>query len=118
MKEKVYWQDMDKKVESYINECIACQANTKIPNPAPLNMSELPKGPWVDISCNLFGSLVSGDSLVVITDLHSRFPPAEVIKTTNAAAVFNRFERLFSVFGYPESIKHDNGPPFNSSEIR
>ena len=40
------------------------------------------------------------------------------MKITNAAAVINRFERLFSIFGYPESTKHDNGLPFNSSEFR
>ena len=39
------------------------------------------------------------------------------MKTTNAAVVINRFERLFSIFGYPESVKHDNDPPFNSSEF-
>ena len=61
MREKVYWQGMDnKEVENFINECIACQANTKVPYPTPFNMSELPKGPWVDI-CYFFGSLSSGD---------------------------------------------------------
>ena len=40
------------------------------------------------------------------------------MKTTNAAAVINRLESLFSVFGYPESTKHDNGLPLNSSEFR
>ena len=80
-------------------------------------MSELPKGSWVDISCDFFGPLASGDSLL-ITDLYSRFPFTEVMKTANSAAVINRFERLFSILGYPESIKHDNGPPFNSNEFR
>ena len=108
MREKVY----------FINECIVCQANTKVPNPTPLNMSELPKEPWVDISCDFFGPLASGDSLLVITGLYSQFPLVEVMKTTNAAAVINRFEMLFSIFGYPESIKYENGPPFNSSEFR
>ena len=92
MREKVYWQGMHKEVENFINECIACQVNTKLPNPTPLSTSELPKGPLVDISC---------DSLLVITDLYSRFPIVEIMKTTNTATVINIFERLFSIFCYP-----------------
>lgn len=83
---------MHKEVENFINECIACRVNTKLPNPTPLSMSELPKGPLVDISC---------DSLLVITDLYSRFPIVEIMKTTNTATVINIFERLFSIFCYP-----------------
>ena len=67
-------------------------------------MSELTRGPWVDISCDFLGPLASGDSLRVMTDLYSRFPILEVMKTINAAAVINRFGRLFLTFGYPESI--------------
>lgn len=52
MREKVYWQGMHKEVENFINERIACRVNTKLPNPTPLSMSELPKGPLVDISCD------------------------------------------------------------------
>ena len=51
-------------------------------------------------------------------DLHLRFPIVEVMKTTNAAAVIYRFEKLISIFGFPASIKHDNGPSFNRSEFR
>ena len=88
--EKVYWQGMDKEVRNFINKCIAFQANTEMPNLTPLN----------------------------IMDLHSRFPIAEVMKTTNAAALIYRFEKLISIFGFPASIKHDNGPSFHRSEFR
>ena len=62
----------------------------------------------VDRLCDFLGPLASEDSLAVITDLYSRFPLIDVMKTTNADAVINRFESSFSIFGYPESIKYDN----------
>ena len=45
------------------------------------------------------------------------------MKITNAAAVINRFERLFSIWIMDNGqnyqiIKMDNGLPFNSSEFR
>ena len=52
---------MDKEVENFINECKACQGNAIAPNPKPLNISELPKGSWIDLSYDFFGSLASGD---------------------------------------------------------
>ena len=55
-------------------------------------------------------------SLLAITDIYSRF--TEVKKIINAAAVINQFEQIFSIFGYPESIKSFNGLPFNKSEFR
>ena len=45
---------MDKEVENFIHEYIAYQANTKLPNPTPFNISELPKEPWLDILCDFF----------------------------------------------------------------
>ena len=35
-------------------------------------------------------------------------------KTT---AVISRLERIFSIYGYPEKLKRDNGPPFSSYEF-
>ena len=36
------------------------------------------------------------------------------MKTTTEYAVIKRLENIFSIFGYPCSVKRDNGPPFNS----
>ena len=42
----------------------------------------------------------------------------DVIKSTNIAAIIDQFERLFSIFVYPELIKHDNSPPFGTKYSR
>ena len=81
-------------------------------------MSGIPKGRWRHISWDFFGSLASGDSSFVIADFHSKFKLVEVMKSTNTITVINQFKRIFSVFSHPESIKQDNGTPFNSRGFR
>ena len=46
MRETVYWQGMDEEVEKLLNEYMNCQANKKLPNPAPAKISESSKVPW------------------------------------------------------------------------
>ena len=46
------------------------------------------------------------------------FPFIEIMKTTTTAKVIERLENLFSIYGYPEKLRHDNGPPFSSHEFK
>ena len=118
IREKLYWPALDKDVENYNGDCIPCKANSKLPTPEPVTMSELPSATWTEISKDFFGPVPSGEKLLVIIDLYSRFPLVEIMKKTTENSVINRLEKLFSIFRYPEKIKHDNGPPFNSYEFR
>ena len=118
LREKVYWPCLDKDVEEYISNCTACLANTNIPTPVPYTMSELPASPWSDIAIDFFGPLPTGETLLVVIDLYTRFPLVEVMKRTTVELVIERLENIFSIFGYPESIKRDNGPPFSSHEFK
>ena len=51
-------------------------------------------------------------------DLYTKFLVVEIMKTTNVNTVIDRLERVFSMLGYPTSIKRDNGPPFSSHEFK
>jgi hypothetical protein len=79
-------------------------------------MSELPKGPWLKLSLDFCGPLPSGDYLMVIVDEYSRYPIVEVIRSTSADVVIPEVDKVFALFGYPEVIKTDNGPPFQSRD--
>nr|XP_004206127.1 uncharacterized protein K02A2.6-like [Hydra vulgaris] len=67
---------------------------------------------------DFFGPLPSGEYLFVIEDLYSRYPFVDIIKTTTALSVISKLERLFAIFGYPNKIRSDNGPPFQSEELK
>ena len=51
---------------------------------------------------------------MVITDEYSRFPIVEVVRSTAAEQVIQVVDKVFCTYGYPDVVKTDNGPPFNS----
>ncbi|XP_047140939.1 uncharacterized protein K02A2.6 [Hydra vulgaris] len=81
-------------------------------------MSNLPEHVWDELAMDFFGPLPSGEYLFVIEDLYSRYPFVDIIKTTTASSVISKLERLFAIFGYPNKIRSDNGPPFQSEELK
>ena len=79
----------------------------------PLCMSPLPRGPWLNLSIDFCGPLPTGEYLMVMVDEFSRYPIVEVLRSASAETVVPVVRRIWSLFGYPEVIKSDNGPPFN-----
>ena len=66
VREKVWFPGIDEMVEKMIKYCIPCQAATSQNHMEPLNMSELPKGPWQNVSIDFTGPFPSGDYLLVV----------------------------------------------------
>ena len=100
-----------------IQNCLACQATDKhaIP-PTPVQMSPIPTQPWDEIAIDFFGPIYkSGEYIFVLIDKYSRFPLCETMHSLAAEPVIKRLELLFSIFGIPDIVECDNGPPFNSS---
>jgi transposase InsO family protein len=51
---------------------------------------------------------------MVTQDLYSRFVEIDLIDSVEGNTVIPILTRIFNRFGWPEKIKTDNGPPFNS----
>ncbi|XP_033758079.1 uncharacterized protein LOC117340426 [Pecten maximus] len=80
----------------------------------PLHKSELPSGPWWNLSMDFCGSLNTGDYLLVIIDEYSWYPVVETVKSVSANATIPVLDKVLGMFGTPCVIKSDNGCPFNS----
>ena len=117
LREKVWFAGIDVKAEKLIAQCLPCQASTPQQKSEPLKMSPLPSKPWSEISVDFAGPYPSGDYIMVILDEYSRFPVAEVIRSTAASTVIPHLDRIFAIFGIPDQIKTDNGPPFNGQDF-
>lgn len=115
MREKIWFPLMDTMVENKVKACHACQVVTPHTTREPLNMTILPQGPWQEISVD-FAS-VSGETLLVVMDDYSRYPLVQLVSTTAAAAVIPKLDHMFAMFGVPEIVKSDNGPPFNGKDF-
>ncbi|KAI7789539.1 hypothetical protein IRJ41_010502 [Triplophysa rosa] len=118
LREKVWFPNMNHKVEVMINNCIACQATTPLTlelSVEPLKMSPLPEAPWHNVSADFYGPLPSGEYLLVIVDDYTRYPVIKILHSISATTVIPAIDDVFSMFGIPDTLKTDNGPPFNSS---
>ena len=106
---------MDNAVDSIVKKCCPCQIATPKPSRETLKMTQLPCGPWHQVSvdfCEVAGLYV----LVVIHD-YSRFPGIEIVHSTAANAVIPKLVRIFAADVVPEVVKTDNGPSFNEHKF-
>ena len=118
LREKVWFAGIDQIVEKKFSSAYHCQAATTGPSPnSPLEMSSLPIGPWKEVSID-FADLLSGVHLLVVIDDYSRYPVVEVVTSTSLKATIPQLDKVFTLFGIPEIVRTDNGPPFNNEEFK
>ena len=67
IREKIWFPNIDKRVENTIAKCRACQATSRPNPPEPLSMTDMPSGPWETVHTDFFG-IPSGEYLIVATD--------------------------------------------------
>ena len=115
LREKVWWPNIDKQVESFIKACYPCQLVARQPRPEPMISTQLPEGPWVDIAIDLL-EIPGGNHLLVVIDYFSRWPEVISVPKTDAHNIIKSMESIFQTHGLPESVRSDNGQPFASAE--
>ena len=82
IRSKVLFPNLNAEIEKAIQGYMACQANTKeVKTREPLRMSEMPSGPWQNLSADFCGQLDTGEYLMVITDEYSRYLEVEIVKS-------------------------------------
>ena len=110
---KVWFPKMKDKVETAVHQCFVCQCTYNgNPHIEPLQMSDMPTGPWRKLSVDLLGPLSSGEELMVLVDEYSRYLIVEIVRSVLANTVIPVLDKVLATFGYPEVIKSDNRSPF------
>lgn len=110
LRKYVWWPRMDRAVEEFVRTCTTCIRLSTSDPPEPMLMSSFPKGPWQNISIDFWSGGDTDTKVLVVADYYSKAIRAEVMKETTSEATIKVLERVFDEWGWPESIKHDNGP--------
>ena len=118
IKDTMWFPGINKRVQEHIECCLPCQAATDLQIKEPIKSSELPGRPWSQLCTDLYGPLTTGEYLLVVQDMYSRYPVVEVIHSTKAGPIIAALDRAFSAFGIPDTSGSDNGPPYNSQEFK
>ena len=117
LRSKVWFPNMNLLVERVLESCPACALVNKDERLHPLQMSVLPDRPWKMLSADFGGPYPSGHYCLVVIDEYSRFPVVEVLSSTSASCVIPVLDKIFATHGLPDTLKTDNGPPFQSHEF-
>eukprot|EP00795_Rhopilema_esculentum_P015552 gene15552-6817_t len=118
LREKIWFPNIDKSVKDVLANCLPCQAIGPENRPAPLHMNELPPKPWHTVHIDHCGPFPTGEYILVVIDAYSRFPEVDIVHSTSASATIAKLDRIFATHGLPHVVKSDNGPPFNSADIK
>ena len=120
--EAIWWPAIDRRVEDLVRSCEACTLSEKTqPRPAPLQPTPWPKKPWQQLQVDIFGEVQAAPQsqrfLLVVHDLHSKWPEIAATSSVTTTSVISILEKMFTKWGLPESITTDNGPQFTSEQF-
>ena len=110
LRSRVWFPQMDLKVEEITSGCLPCQASTVRKHRDPLIPTEPPDEVWQDCATDHWGPTPEGKYLLVIIDRLSRYSEVKIVNGTSAEANIEAFDEIFSRNGYCETLLTDNGP--------
>lgn len=119
LRQGLWWPGMDRDAEEFVRSCPHCQLIVDSCRPQPIVLTKLPNNPWEYISMDFSTASVKENwKALVITDHYSRFLVAIPMTKTDAETTKVALARVFQTYYLPKAVRADNGPPFNSSELK
>lgn len=118
LRDRVWWPKLGADVDTAYAQCLACATMQRENPPEPMHRTKLPDKPFEYVAADFFSAGNMPDKVLVITDYYSRFLIAKLLKTTDAAHTSRALTEIFTAYDWPEKLKVDNGPPFNSQEFK
>ena len=118
MREKYWFPDLNRMVESIAGQCFECHVTAKQNRPEPVKVQPIPEEPWHTLAIDFGGPYADGHYNFVIVDKRTRYPEVERVFSTNSKSTTKKLLKVMSTHGIPKVIESDNGPPFTSAEFK
>lgn len=112
----VYWPNIDKDIQTYVNNCDVCQKTQSVNREHLTSKWPQCSYPFERIHLDFFYH--AAKTFFIIVDSHSKYIDVQIMSKTNATSLINKFQSFFAIFGLPTEIVTDNGPPFSSYEFK
>lgn len=119
LRQGVWWPAMDNDIEEFVRSCPCCQLIVEERKPLPIVLTKLPENIWDRVSLDF--STPNGTEnwkALVLIDQYSRYMVAVAMKKTDTESVKKVLKRIFQIYNLPKEFLLDNGPPFNSRELK
>ncbi|XP_055599174.1 uncharacterized protein K02A2.6-like [Uranotaenia lowii] len=109
----VYWEGINSNIEQHVRNCITCCRMAIEPTKVKDSYWIPTTKPFSRIHADFF--YLGQKIFLIIVDSYSKWIEIEWMKHgTDASKVIKKFAKIFSVFGLPDIVVTDNGPPFSS----
>ncbi|XP_062557624.1 uncharacterized protein K02A2.6-like [Armigeres subalbatus] len=120
LRERVWWPGMTKDAEAWVTSCGVCATNGRPERPTPMTRVFAPQTVWETIGIDFNGpyNKFGGVYILVLVDYRSRYVIAKPVRSTSFTHTRKILDEIFEKEGYPQTIKSDNGPPFNGDECK
>ena len=119
---KVHWPNLRKDISNYINSCNECRQFNLGKHVYHPPRSITPNNVWDHIVFDLGSFSITtprgNNFILVLVDLFSRFTIVRPLQNKSAITVAKELVDIFSLFGYPKIISHDNGKEFSNDLLR
>lgn len=111
-KASVYWNNINKDIETFVASCNVCQEHARSQQKEPLLQKDIPPYPWHTVHADLFE--LEGDEYLLVVDSYSKYPFVRRMgKSCSSKACIEYLKELFGTQGVPELMYTDNGPQFS-----
>ena len=87
-----------------------------VPPREPLISTPLLNYPWERVAADLFE--LKGSPYLLVADYYSRFVEVQKLTTTTSSNIITQLKTIFARFGFPATMVTDNGPQFDSHEVK
>lgn len=112
----VWWVNLDIDIENFAKCCEPCQLQQSSVSPTGLSKWEKTNSLFERIHMDFFHW--KNETFLVIVDTFTRWLDVKAMKSTTAGNLIMELRVIFAYFGLPRELVADNGPPFNSNELR
>lgn len=111
----VWWPNLDRDITDMINGCEICQTTLPRKVEGPVCQWPLASRFWERVHLDFCKK--DDVTFLVLYDVYSKWFEAKIMRSTVAEKTLENLRSIFGVFGLPETIVVDNGPPFNSQDF-
>ena len=118
LRESNWFPKMRKAVNDYVDSCIGCNASNSQSHPVPLEPNLLPDRPWQKVHADFKGPIGEKFYLHVVIDQYSKYPEVDLVTSTAFKKLKPVLNRIFATHGIPEEMTSDNGPPYDSHDMK
>ena len=108
----VWWPGVTNAIEQFVQSCPTCQGVT-MPHRKTLLTTPLPSYPWERAAADLLE--LKGST---VADYYSRFVEVHKLTTTTSSSTVTQLKSMFARIWIPTAVITDNGPQFDSQDIK